>query len=410
MRWTPQGVGEKFVDIALSISRISFDVYGTKTVLASYSDVGPTLDSIDAIYDAVKCLEKEISGISGYPGEYLDAMIKAHICKLRMLQGDARPYPERLWDTQQLVFNPPPESLREELEERISKALSAQGYNGKVSEKVIAYLEDTVIPPKQVTATADELNEILRRETLEKVTPLPEDEGITEVKEITGVFWSGHSFYDGANKGSLTFNIERPWSIPTFVNVLSHESYPGHQTFYCLWDLLYLSGKFPIEASMYIYNTPTNTLFEGGPENGLEFLGWLSEEETPWLDSEKRESYRIGRDIQDLHRFYMTKGCYMYHMQGASIDDAVDYMMKTGFFREIEAKNSARFFSDPIKSTYYPSYYYGRWLINRAFKLYKRENRARFFETLYTQPHTNQTLIAAISKQTGTDFKPFENI
>ena len=409
-RWTPQGVGEKFVDVALSMSNIFQEKYDTKTVLASYSDVKATLTGIDAIFKAIEELEKDIAGLTGHPKEYLSAFLTAHKSNLRGVQGDIQPYSQRLWDRQQLVFNPMPESLKESLEERLTNALAKKGYKGKISEMVISYLEDTVLPPKEVTAFAKKINDKLRAETLEKVVELPDDEEIIDVKEITGVFWSGFSAYHYKNKGSLTFNIERPWSVPTFVNVLSHESYPGHQTYYCLWDHLYLTGRYPIEASMFMYNTPTNTLFEGAPENGLEFLGWLSEEETPWMDSETRETYRIGRDIQDLHRFVMTKGCYLHHMEGATAEEAVAYMMGTGFFREIEAKNSARFFTDPIKCTYYPTYYYGRYLINRAFRLYDINNRKQFFDTIYRLPQTNETLIAAVKEQTGKDFRPFDNI
>ena len=166
---------------------------------------------------------------------------------------------------------------------------------------------------------------------------------------IQNVFWSGLSRYLGDFRGDLTFNIDRPWSLPTFGNVLCHEGYPGHHAFYCHWDDLFRQGKLPLEGSFYIKNTPTNAMFEGGPECALHFLGWDDfEEDTPEISDREKADFALGRDIMDLQRIYQTNCCHLVNIEGMSQDAAIQYMTSTGMFKErldnpiIEFKGNGR--------------------------------------------------------------------
>lgn len=408
LRWTPAEVGDRLIDCIVSFSAYSKERFQYATALASYSAIKPTMTSLETIHDALEDIGRAIAPYTGYEGEYLQGIHQALVCALRIAQGDQLSYVERVKALQQLECQMIPEHNILQLREKVSKALGDMGYQGDCGAKVQQWMQETVIAPDEVTKVAREYIDQAKHDTLKRVIELPEDDRIDEIKGVTGVFWSGFSLYNGDHCGTLHFNLDRPWSVPTFVNILCHEGYPGHQAFYCRWDQLYQQGKWPLEASYYAYNTPTNALFEGGPELGLHALGWDDPTvETAGISMEMKKVFALGRDIIDLQRMYQTNACFMANIHQANQQECVQYMLSSGIFAEVEALNAYRFFTDPIKSTYYPGYYYGRWFILKAYELFAPDRRKDFFRILYDTPHTTDTFIQAIREASGEDFVPF---
>ncbi len=409
LRWTEPGIGEAIVDIVLSISEQTKKLHDDSVALASYSTVRATLKSFDEIGSKLDEVDAYIRNMEGHPGAYLRSMTNAFRYFARSLQGDEIPYDVLLANIQELPSKLIPESKLLMLQEKTDKGLTDQGYTGSFREKVHSWLEETLIPPEQVTKVAEAFMLMGKKGTLERIIGLPEEDGIDEIKSVKDVFWSGYSRYNGGYKGDLTFNISRPWSEPTFAQVLTHESYPGHQTFYCRWDYLYLLDKLPIEASYYMVNSPTNALFEGGPETALHFLGWDSEaEDGHEVPREAKARYAVARNLLDFQRITQTNACFLTNVHGADKKEAIDYMMEKGAMNEVEAQNSYRFFTDPIQKTYYPSYYFGRWMVGKSYDMIPRNKRQEYFGILYDTPHTTNTFINSIKDLTGKSFDPFE--
>lgn len=408
-RWLSEDLGNRYIDAMLSLSRIAKEKYDEATMLASYSDLQPTMTTLEQVNDALEAVKKEAMALEDYPREYITGMSEAMICFARVMQGDAVSYQEQVKTIQQLDVKMIPEENFRALEEKIAAPLGKLGYKGQIGEMIAAYINDTAIAPAQVTSIAKEFLAQAKADTLSKVIDLPPEDGIDDVRGVTGVFWSGFSRYDGNFRGELNFNLDRPWSRPLFANILCHEGYPGHQTFYCRWDQLFLNGHLPLEGAFYAYNTPTNALFEGGPEVGLHFLGWddLNVATKGLFDSDK-ESFVIGRDILDLQRMYQTNACYLYNVQKCTKDEAVRYMTASGILTELEANNVYRFFTHPVQATYYPCYYYGKWMIYEAYEAYPKDKIAQFFKLIYDTPQTTNTFIKHMSDILGKAFVPFD--
>jgi hypothetical protein len=410
-RWTEPPVGESLLDVVLSIHEQTVRLHNDRAVLANYSDAKGTLRNFDEIGRKLDELDTGLRSLGGHPGSYLRAMAKAFRCQARNLQGDVIPYEILLADIQELPSSLIPETRLAQQKEKAETGMRRLGYHGSYKEMAQTWLSETRIQPDQVTQVARSLITLAKQATLERVIGLPEADGINEIKSIQGVFWSGYSKYLGGYRGDLTFNIDRPWSEPTFAQVLTHEAYPGHQAFYCRWDHLFQSGLWPIEAAYYMVNTPTNSLFEGGPEMALHFLGWDREEggglEIP---AEARMRYAVARDLLDYQRMAQTNACLLTNVHGAGETAALNYMTEVGGMTEIEARNSYRFFTHPIQRTYYPTYYYGRWLVGLSYALIDPANRAAYFKLLYDTPQTNSTFIEAIKGLTGQDFDPFSEL
>lgn len=411
LRWTNETVGEKIVNIVVSLNEQAQKLHSQEVATASYSHVKPTLSSFDEIGKSLDEVESNLKAAEGHEGEYMRAMANGFRYFARSLQGDNVPYEELISNIQELPSTLITDQQLEHARELVEKGLSDLGYKGSLFEKASAWRSDTLIDPEQVTSVAENFRENSKQSTLKRVIGLPEEDGIDWIKPIRGVFWSGYSKYTGNYRGNLTFNIDRPWTEPILAQIMTHEGYPGHQAFYCRWDYLYQQGKLPLEASYYLINSPTNALFEGGPETALSFLGWDDvNEETPGVTDEQKQQYLLARNYLDYQRMFTTNACYMFNLGQVSEEEAIDYLINKGGITEIEANNAFRFFSDPIQKTYFPCYYYGRWMVGNAYKETPKEKREEYFSILYDTPHTTKTFIKAISKLNGKEFDAFNTL
>lgn len=409
MRYTKEGNGELMVNVVGSISRLTEERHGDKNILANYGHVEADLQTPEEILRATETLQKEFKDVPGHAGMYLRGMVDAFQMNARVLSGEQILMKDAIAVMQQVTLAPMPQKKMDDLTNKVTEGLGKRGYKGTIGEQVQSWLGDTALKPEEVTATAKRFLDRAKNATLKLVTDLPEGDGIDDVYAIRNVFWSGLSQYLGDYRGDLTFNIDRPWSLPTFGNVLCHEGYPGHQTFYCHWDDLYRTGRLPLEAAFYsTAGNPANPMFEGSPECGLHFLGWDDfSENTPEISDEEKANFALGRHVQDLQRMLQMQGYYKYHVEGASKEEVVEYMLSTGIASRIEAENACKFFTHPVQQYYYPAYYYGRWMIYEAYERIPKERRNEFFCFLYDMPHTNETFIKGIADMTGKAFDPF---
>ncbi|MCT2537089.1 hypothetical protein NYQ66_15215 [Aquibacillus koreensis] len=411
LRWTKAPVGEAIVDIVLSLNEQTLKLHGQETATASYSEVKPTLTTLEDIGLKIEEIEGQIKNIPGHQGRYLRSMVNSYRYFARSLQGDDIPYSEYILNIQELPSTLITEETISKQKELVEKGLTDLGYKGSLKEKADNWLADTIIAPDQVVAVAESMKKKSKMGTLQRVIGLPDEDGIDTIKSTRGVFWSGYSKYVGGYRGNLTFNIDRPWTEPILGQIMTHEGYPGHQAFYCRWDYLYKQGKLPLEASYYLINSPTNALFEGGPESALKFLGWdRDEQETEGVTLEAKQQYKVARDYIDFQRMAQTNACYLYNTNEMTKEESIDYMITVGNLTSIEANNCFRFYSDPVQKTYYPCYYYGRWMVGKAYDAIDKNKRADFFKVLYDTPHTTNTFIDAVSGLIGKDFQPFERV
>jgi hypothetical protein len=410
LRWTDEQTGQAMVDIVLSLNEQAQNLHQQEVATASYSDVKPTLNTFDEIGRKLDEVESTLKEISGHSGRYLRSVTNGFRYFAKSLQGDDVPYSELIKHIQELPTSIISEQKILKQQEKVKEQLTNLGYKGSLPQQLTRWHEETLIAPEEVTKVAGNFIELSKAGTLKRVINLPQEDGIDAVKSIRGVFWSGYSKYTGNYRGNLTFNIDRPWTEPVLAQIMTHEAYPGHQAFYCRWDYLFQQGKWPIEAAYYLINSPTNALFEGGPETALHFLGWDNEDESaPGITSQAKRQYRLARDYLDMQRMATTNACYMFNLGQINKEEALEYMTSKGLINSIEAGNAYRFFSDPIQKTYFPSYYHGRWMVGKSYDLVPVEKRAEYFFILYDTPHTTSTFIDAVSSLIGTTFNPFED-
>ena len=226
--WTSPEIGSRLVDVALSLDRHTKERYSFDSVLANYGGFRPTHDSLDQIGRAIEELEPDIDQVGGLQGEYLQGTLRALKGFTRVMCGDQMSYEEKLRDIMELPLQPIPESKCQQLREAVDRQLTDLGYSGTTMEKIAAWKKDYAIPADRVIPFARQYLDACKQATIQRVTSLPEEDGIRELYGVQGEFWSGHSSYLGGFQGRLRFNLDRPWSENLFINTLAHEGYPGH--------------------------------------------------------------------------------------------------------------------------------------------------------------------------------------
>ena len=290
LRYTTEGTGEKILQVVGAISLITERDYDDPTMLANYSlqEIRPMKP--EEIVTLAREVKADVKDITGREGMYMNGMIDAFEMFARILAGEKISYRDAIRVMQQIELRPIPQDCFDRLTEAADRSLTDLGYKGTVGEKAREWLSLTALDGDKVSSFSKALIDQAKKSTEKLVVKMAQGDGIDDVKTVRGVFWSGNSKYLGGFLGQLTFNIDKPWSVPTFANILCHEAYPGHQAFYSHWDDLYLQGLLPLEGSFYsTAGNPANPMFEGTPECGLHFLGWDDfRMETPEITDEQK--------------------------------------------------------------------------------------------------------------------------
>ncbi len=396
MYYTNEETARRFLNMVVSVGQISQETYQyTKPMYSNYSKSPGNLSTPEAVLAEIQLISPEIHQLSGHPNAYLQGMLDAYALHGRMLQGDSVDYVTACKILHQVDIAPMEgiEVLAEEIQDALGKT------------PILEWLHATRIPQNQVIETAKSLVEKSKKSTVSKVIALPENDEIAQVNGVTDVYWSGSSAYQGDGKGVLTFNIEKPWSLPTFASIVCHEAYPGHQAFASYWDASFQNGTFPLEGAFYAtVGNPTTAMYEGVPEIGLHLLGWDDlEEDTPEITEEEKRQFALGQKVLRLQRMVQQEGCYRHNVEGQPRSAVVDWMTAQKVFTPLEAENSFTFFADPMQKHYYPAYYYGTILLERLYQTVPKNKRKDFFVLLYGKPHTTQTLRHATAKLTGRE-------
>jgi len=403
LTYTDPVTARRYVDIVTSLSRLGEPRFGRPLVLANYTDVEPTLTSFEAVAAAIDEVDAVVAAMApGHPRAYMQALLRGSRTVLSILRGEDRPYGELVQGILEIDHTPIPESETQRLRAELHDGLTQLGYAGELDAQVEAWLKATSLTGDAVIEFGQSILDDARRDTERRVLTLPPGEGVDSFTGIRNVHYSGRSQYTGAHRGWLHFNIDKYWQKDLFVHVLCHEAYPGHQTFYALWDWLYQQERWPIEAAYYQLNNPTNAVFEGGPESAMHFLAWDDG------DSREALALRVAVTYMDLGRIAMNNACLWCNTGVMTREQAVDLMVEHYVLRD-DAERAYQFFTDDLARTNYAQYYYGRRIVKLAYERFEHDEagRQRFFDLIYRTPHTTSTFVQAVAEASGAPFDPF---
>ncbi len=405
--WTDKDTSEKILDITISLGNYTNEHNGGLGIISNYTGKTPTMNSLGEISKAIEEVEIKLNYSDNPRSEYLKRILKGHKALIKRINNEIS-YKDAVKEILEIDLSIIPDNRIKNLHDKILQQFDDLGYTeGSLAEKMQKWNEDNLVTSKTVIDFAKNYVSILQSITNDKVVKLPNEERIEDIEPVRDVFWSGYSKYIGNYKSKILFNLDNKWVRPTFVDTLSHEMYPGHHTWYSVQQFLLENDLFPYEASCIIAVMSVNVLFEGMAEASSILLGLDNlEEHTLGIDEDLKKNLILARDIIDISRIYQINACYMYNVESKSKEDVIGYMVNSGWIEIESAHRVFDYFSHKINGLYYPSYYYGKWIIKYAYDLFSKDKLSEFYEILLKTPNTVGTFIEAIQNKTNNKFDP----
>ena len=258
------------------------------------------------------------------------------------------------------------ESVYEQVHARLDELLPG---DGSLFERRQAWRELHRCPGDKAVAVLDDLLPVLRACTA-RLIALPSGEELTP-DPVQDEPWWAFNYYQGNLHSKVVLNTDIPTSGRDLLRLAGHEVYPGHHTEHALKEQLLMRDQGRIEEGIQLVPTPQALLSEGIGEVGLDVV----------LDDATRdEAYEIIRrhgvflddpglveQIATAFEGLRTVGvdaALMVHEDGASVAEAEAYLEKWSLTTPAQARQSARFITDPTWRAYAITYTAGRELCN----------------------------------------------
>ena len=258
------------------------------------------------------------------------------------------------------------ESVYEQVHARLDELLPG---DGSLFERRQAWRELHRCPGDKAVAVLDDLLPVLRACTA-RLVELPAGEELT-LDPVQDEPWWAFNYYQGNLHSRVVLNTDIPTSGRDLLRLAGHEVYPGHHTEHALKEQLLMRDQGRIEEGIQLVPTPQALLSEGIAEAGLDVV----------LDDAARdEAHEIIRrhgvflddpglveQIATAFEGLRTVGvdaALMVHEDGASVAEAEAYLEKWSLTTPAQARQSARFITDPTWRAYAITYTAGRELCN----------------------------------------------
>lgn len=230
---------------------------------------------------------------------------------------------------------------------------------------------------------------------------LPEGEDL-RVSLVTGKPWSGYNWFDGGRRSRVDINTDLPVRAPGLIDIVAHESYPGHHLEHA-WkeaDLVERAGR--LEASSLLINTPECLISEGLANLGQRFVVPVGERSDLLVELFARAGLAVASDraaARDAaartvalapHREVLAairgNAAILRHADGRSHDEVLEYLRDIGRYAPAVAAKRLEFIEHPLWRTYVLVYAEGQALLERwVDAVPEPEQTARFGRLLHEQ-------------------------
>jgi hypothetical protein len=271
------------------------------------------------------------------------------------------------------------------LETELRSLFVEAGYPDDLSIAIPQWRESQTLRGEALVEEAHAFLNQAREDTDEHVLPLPEEHRVV-LAFPKNYPYRGYSDYSRDYQGRVFLNGDIGWERAALKHLVCHEVFPGHQAFSTIREKRYRDGVLPIEGTVYFGNTPMTPIVEGICEVGQEILGRLE---------------TIDDRIYDLYNRYSsaitTNLAFDCNADGMDEETAVRQLMDAAHVSRVFAEKRYHFWTNPLWCTSFPHYWYGRELIRESYALMS-DHLPAFFRMVYTEPHTVNSLRAAISR------------
>lgn len=221
---------------------------------------------------------------------------------------------------------------------------------GSLAERFQAWREEGGLVGDELAAVFDGLLADFRSRT-HAMLGLPEGESV-EVEYVSDEPWAAFNYYLGDLRSRTSVNTDVSMTPAFLVEVVGHETYPGHHTEHSWKNQLFVRESGWLEETALMIGTPSSLISEGIAGLAVEIL--LADEEqdvTAAHFADTRVAYdpELSRAVQKAKRPLKRVGSNMaiLHSRGASQEEAIEYGMRWGLTSRARSEQSIRFITDP---------------------------------------------------------------
>ena len=246
------------------------------------------------------------------------------------------------------------ESVFAAAHERLAEALPG---DGDLGERYRAWQETQVLPSDRVLESAQQFHEVLRARTL-GLFGLPDGEAC-EIELVENEPWAGFNYYLGGRRSRVVINTDLPVYVHAVPGLVAHEVYPGHHAEHSWKEALLVDGEGRLEETIQLTGTPQAVISEGIATLAPEVVG--ANDVAPDVyaglgieyDAETADAVRSTRE--DL-RNVSVNAARLLHLDGASDDEVVDYLVRWNLLPRDHAAKALEFYKHPAWRAYISSY------------------------------------------------------
>lgn len=189
------------------------------------------------------------------------------------------------------------------------------------------------------------------RELTKKQFTLPMHEDC-EIEYVNDKIWTAYNWYKGNYHSLIQLNQDQPLTIDRYLELATHEGYPGHHVFNALQEQRLVKEKGWLEYSIYPLFSPISYLAEGSANYALRLL--MSQEER--VSFERDVLMPLAGLKADLTLFHKVFACikrlgyFENHVSKLLTDKQIDQkeaarlLIDDAFYTDSRAEQRTNFF------------------------------------------------------------------
>jgi hypothetical protein len=326
------------------------------------------------------------------PDSWLADQVRGCATYAHVLAGDEISYADEVERCYGVRPSRTSEDVYREVHAELDELLPGEG---SLYERRQAWRQQHLVAGASAVPMLRDLLPVLRERTAALVD-LPAGEELT-LEPVENEPWWAFNYYLGGLRSRVVLNVDVPTTGLDLIHLVAHEVYPGHHTEHAVKEQLLVRERGAVEEAIQLVPTPQAVLSEGIAETGGDVI---------LDDAGREEAYAIlrrhGAALADPAladrlvrsgerlRTVGLDAALMIHEEGASVEEAEEYVRRWNLVPPDQAKHSVSFVTDPTWRAYVITYSAGRDLC----RAYVDGDPARF-RTLLTEHVRIGDLLAA---------------
>jgi hypothetical protein len=353
-------VPDAYIELALRLGRHVdglVDAYYGDPAVKERIDAEALREPAALVEDAGGLIEElDLDGLDEQRRRWLRAQLLGLQTVARKLAGEEISYSDEVERCYGVRPRRTPEEEFEAGHRGLDEALPG---DGSLAERYQAWREGDPVPADRVQQVLESIAEDLRGRTA-ALLGLPEGEAYV-IELVSDEPWAAYNYYEGGLRSRIAVNTDVPMSTNFVAELMAHELYPGHQTEHAWKEQLLHREQGHAEVGILMVGAPEALIAEGIAGLAIEIL--LENQDTFVAEHLERHgiAYDVGRAQAVKAARKPLEGvagnvALMLYEQGASEEDAAEYLQHWALMSDRRAAQGMRFITDPIWRSYVTTY------------------------------------------------------